>query len=345
MKFILIILTSIPFLAFGQFNPKHIDEFQHKTIIINNDTIKYHIYSKGKIGDKSKILFFFQGSGPKPLFQKGTFIDTLKVNVDGEIKKEIKNSTWFGTSVPVNLDKIPEEYLFVVISKKGVPFLDIDNQFKPNQLYYENEGLNYRVWQGDKVIKDITKKLLKKPEKIVILGHSEGSDVVAKLGHTNKKVTHIGYWAGGANTQYYEYALMIQKSVLKGEMTQEEGLKEIDSLFSEIKNIQNEPKNTSKEWWGNTYRRWSQFTEPPIDNLLKIEKPIYIAVGAKDKSVPFESSLLIPIEFIRHNKNNLTFKMFPNYNHSFAIEPKTENEKIVREFMNVFEDFMRWVEQ
>lgn len=249
MKFILFILTSIPLLAFGQFKPKHIDEFQHKTIIINNDTIKYHIYSKGKIGDKSKILFFFQGSGPKPLFQKGTFIDTLKVNVDGEIK----NSTWFGTSVPINLDKIPEEYLFVVISKKGVPFLDIDNKFKPNQLYYENEGLNYRVWQGDKVIKDITKKLLKKPEKIVILGHSEGSDVVAKLGHTNKKVTHIGYWAGGANTQYYEYALMIQKSVLKGEITQEEGLKEIDSLFLEIKNIQNEPKNISKEWWGNTY--------------------------------------------------------------------------------------------
>jgi esterase/lipase len=345
MKFILIIFTSIPLLAFGQFNSKHIDEFQHKTIIINNDTIKYHIYSKGKIGDKSKILFFFQGSGPKPLFQKGTFIDTLKVNVDGEIKNEIKNSTWFGTSVPINLDKIPEEFLFVVISKKGVPFLDIDNKFKPNQLYYENEGLNYRVWQGDKVIKDITKKLLKKPEKIVILGHSEGSDVVAKLGYTNKKVTHIGYWAGGANTQYYEYALMIQKSVLKGDITQEEGLKEIDSLFAEIKNIQNEPKNTSKKWWGNTYRRWSQFTEPPIDNLLKIEKPIYIAVGAKDKSVPFESSLLIPIEFIRHNKNNLTFKMFPNYNHSFAIEPKTENEKIVREFMNVFEDFMRWVEQ
>jgi hypothetical protein len=179
----------------------------------------------------------------------------------------------------------------------------------------------------------------------VIIGHSEGSDVVAKLGHTNKKVANIGYWAGGANTQYYEYALMIQKSVLKEEMTQEEGLKEIDSLFSEIKNIQNEPNNTYKEWWGNTYRRWSQFTEPPIDNLLKIEKPIYVAVKAKDKSVPFESSLLIPIEFIRHNKNNLTFKMFPNYNHSFVIEPQTENEDWSWEFMNVFEDFMKWVEQ
>jgi hypothetical protein len=53
----------------------------------------------------------------------------LKVNVDGEIKNEIKKSSWFGTTVPINLDKIPEEYMFVVISKKGVPFLDVDNKF------------------------------------------------------------------------------------------------------------------------------------------------------------------------------------------------------------------------
>lgn len=345
MKWLLIILTIVPTIAFGQFNPKHIGEFQHKSIIVKNDTINFHIYAKGKVKDKSNILIFFHGSGPKPLFQKGTIIDTLKKTVDGELKNEIKKSTWFGTTVPINLDKIPDDYVFIVISKKGVPFLDIDKQFKPNRLYYQNEGLNYRVWQGDKVISYVTKKILKNPTKIVILGHSEGSDVVAKLGHKNKKVTHIGYWAGGSNTQYYEFALMIQKSVLKGEISQEQGFKEIDSLFSEMRKIQSDPNNTAKEWWGNSYRRWSEFTEPPIDNLLKIKQPLYVAVGAKDQSVPFESSLLIPIEFIRLKKNNLTFKMFPNYNHSFAIEPKNEKEEWSWEFMKVFEDFIKWVEQ
>jgi len=345
MKLILIILTLIPFVVFGQFNPKHIDEFQHKSIIVKNDTIRYHIYSKGKVEDKSKILVFFHGSGPKSLFQKGTIIDTLKITVDGELKNEIKKSTWFGTTVPINLEKIPDDYIFVVISKKGVPFLDVDKTHKAGDLYFANEGLNYRVWQGDKVINDITKKWLKKPEKIVILGHSEGSDVVAKLGHINKRVTHIGYLAGGANTQYYEFAVMLQKSVQKGEMSQEEAIQELDSLFLEIKNIQKDPNNTEKQWWGNTYRRWAQFTEPPIDNLLKINIPLFIAVGAKDESVPFESSLLIPIEFIRHKKNNLTFKMYPHYDHSFAIQPKNENEDWSWEFMNVFEEFMIWVEQ
>lgn len=343
MKKILFTLFLIPTLIFGQFNPKHIDDFQHKTIIIRNDTISYHIYSNGNVETKSKILVFFQGSGPKPLFQKGVIIDTLKTKDNWEEKVELKKTPWFGSSVPLDLQKIPNDYLFVVISKKGVPFLDIDEKFKPNDLYYKNEGLNYRVWQGDKVINEITKKVIKKTEKVVILGHSEGSDVVAKLGHTNKKVTHIGYWAGGANIQYYEFALMIQKSVLKGELSQEEAINQLDSLFLEIKNIQKEPNSIQKQWWGNSYKRWTEFSEPPIENLLKINRPLFVAVATSDNSVPFEASLLIPIEFQRYQKSNLTFKMYTGLDHKFSIKPKDEKRK--SKFNDIFEEFMKWVEQ
>jgi dipeptidyl aminopeptidase/acylaminoacyl peptidase len=79
--------------------------------------------------------------------------------------------------------------------------------------------------------------------------------------------------------------------------------------------------------------------------LLRIDKPLFIAGAGKDNSVPFESSLLIPIEFIRNNKSNLTFKIYPNYDHSFSIPPKNENEKRFRGFMGVFEEFLNWVEQ
>jgi esterase/lipase len=79
--------------------------------------------------------------------------------------------------------------------------------------------------------------------------------------------------------------------------------------------------------------------------LIKVTKPIFVAIAGKDESVPMESSLLIPIEFIRSKKDNLTFKIYPEYNHSFAIPPKSEDEEWSWEFMNVFEDFMKWVEQ
>lgn len=344
MKLILTIFTLIPLLTFGQYDPR-MEEYQHKVIFTKSDTINYHIYSKGKIEGKSKILIFFQGSGGNPLFMQSIKTDTLKVVENGEPKNKIQKSIALYSSVPFDLDRISDDYVFVLISKKGVPFSADKDSYKPSQIFYNNESLNYRVWQGDEVIKDLIKKFIKTPKKVVIIGHSEGSDVVAKLGYKNKKITHIGYWAGGANTQYYDFALFIQKDVQSGKITQIEANKSLDTLFTDIKNIEDDPNNSKKQWLGNSYRRWSQFTEPSIDNLLKIDKPLFVAVAGKDESVPVESSLLIPIEFIRHKKDNLTFKIYPDYNHSFAKPPKSEKDEWSWEFMNVFEDFMKWVEQ
>lgn len=344
MRLILSILTMIPLLAFGQYESK-IKEYQHKKIITKSDTINYHIYLKGEIEKKKKILIFFHGSGGAPLFMQTIKQDTVKVIENGMVNNKIQKSIYEYSSVPFDLDRIPDEYIFVIISKKGVPFLTNKESYKPSDSFYENESLNYRVWQGENVINDLTKNWIKNPSKIVIIGHSEGSDVVAKLGYKNKKVTHVGYWAGGGNTQYYDFALFIQKDVQQGKLTQAEANKSLDSLFTNIRDIEKNPNNTKKQWLGNSYRRWAQFTEPPIDNLLKINKPLFVAVAGKDESVPIESSLLIPIEFIRHKKENLTFKIYPEYNHSFAKPPKNENEEWSWEFMNVFEDFMKWVEQ
>ena len=341
LKFLFLIL--IPFLSFGQFDPRR-EEYLHKSIIIKSDTINYHIFSKGKIVDKNKILIFFHGSGGNPLFMQTTKLDTIQIVENGETKNKVEKSILLNSSVPFDLDRIPNDYIFVLISKKGVPFSADKNTYKPNQNFFKNESLNYRVWQGDNVIRDLTKKWVKKPKKIVIIGHSEGSDVVAKLGHKNDKITHIGYWAGGANTQYYDFAIFIQKEVQSGKKTQEEANKSLDSLFIDIKNIENDPNSTEKSWLDNPYRRWSQFTEPAIDNLLKIDKPLFVAVAGMDESVPIESTLLIPIEFIRHKKDNLNFKIYPEYNHSFAKPPKSEKEEWSWEWMNVFEDFMEWVE-
>ena len=347
MKFILTILTIMPFLTFGQHDPK-IEEYQHKKIILKSDTIHYQIYSKGNINEKNKILIYFQGSDKTPLFMKTTKSDTIKVVENGITKDIIKDSIIINSFVPFDLDRIPSDYIFVLISKKGIPFSAGRETYKPSQIFLENESLNYRVWQGDEVINDLTTYYIKNPTKVVIIGHSEGADVVAKLGHTNKRITHIGFWAGGANTQYYDFALFIQRDVQSGKITQNEAVKSLDSLFNDIKNMESDPNSIEKQWLENSYRRWAHFSEPSIDNLLKINKPLFVAVAGKDEAVPIESSLLIPIEFIRHKKTNLTFKIYPDYDHSFAIplqDEDDEDEDWIWEWMTVFEDFMKWVEQ
>lgn len=156
MKLILTILTLFPLLTFGQYDPK-MEEYQHKKIIIKSDTINYHIYSKGRIEEKSKILIYFHGSGGNPLFMQTIKTDTIKGVENDNSKNKIQKTIFFNTSVPFDLERISNEYVFVLISKKGVPFSADKDSYQPSQIFYKNESLNYRVWQGESVINDLTK--------------------------------------------------------------------------------------------------------------------------------------------------------------------------------------------
>ena len=67
--------------------------------------------------------------------------------------------------------------------------------------------------------------------------------------------------------------------------------------------------------------------------------------GAKDNSVPVESSLLIPIEFIRYKKTNLTYKLYPDLDHNLDIPAKNQNEEPIRKWDEIFEEFIKWCEK
>jgi len=324
LKFIILLFLTIK--VFCQFNPK-IDEYKHYSIIKKKDTINFHLYSSDKTEKLNSILLFLQGSGSEPFF---------RVKIKGK-KKHIKSH------IPFNLDRIPKKNAFVVISKKGIPFSIKDTVFKTPKSFYENESLEYRAKQADEVIKYIKKHLIHKPLKVIAIGHSEGSDVVAKLGTINKDLTHIGFWAGGGNTQYYDFTLFIRKEIQKGNLTESQGKMKIDSLLNQFREIQKNENSIIKFWEGHSYRRWSKFSEPSIQNLLKIKIPIFATACGKDESVPIESSYLIPIEFIRNKKENLTFKVYPDYDHSFMI--RSENQKTEYHWMDVFEEFINWTNE
>ncbi|MGB5653058.1 MAG: alpha/beta hydrolase [Robiginitalea sp.] len=323
---IVLILTS-NWALFGQLS-NELKQYKHHSIISENDTVNYHTYSKTGIDSINTLFLYLQGSSAKPLYQV----------------KEENGGLSIGTTVPFDFATFPEKYLFVVISRKGLPFSnELDKPYAIPQSYFENQTLEYRANQADLVIKDLLNKHSSLFDKIIVLGHSEGSDVVAKLGTINKEVTHFGYWSGGGNTQFIDFITFIRKDVDKNNLTEEQAKVKIDSLFNDLKDIMANPDATDKFWEGddNSYKRWSHFSEPPVDNLLQIEKPIYVAIGTKDQAVALESAYLIPIEFIRHRKTNLTFKVYPDLDHGFARE--LENGEFKDYWNEVFEDFLDWV--
>jgi len=343
MKLILPVIISLVFACqiFGQ--KKYFEnKFEHYSIIKDNDTINFHTYSNGDITSKKGILLYIQGSGNEPFYKLIKHIDTIKTLKTEQPK--IKKYLEVQRTLPFNLTGFPNDYLLVAISKKNIPFEIFGNDFKVPKSFYENDNLNYRVWQADKVINYITDEILREQKKIIVIGHSEGTEVVAKLGTVNNKITNIGYWSGGGNAQYYDFILDIRKSVQRGETTEEESVLEIEKVFKEVKDIYEHPNSLTKKWLGHSYRKWSSSVEPSIDNLLKIDIPIYVAHGAKDKAVPIESAYLIPIEFIRNKKTNLTFKVYPKLDHSFSLIPQSENEEYLEKWDEVLEEFLNWCE-
>ncbi|EDP70938.1 hypothetical protein FBALC1_00602 [Flavobacteriales bacterium ALC-1] len=302
--------------------------FKHYSIELENDTINYHTYANKSVDSLTSVLLYIQGSKAYSLYQ---------------VKRE-NGQLWKGTTVPIKLKTIPDNYLFVLISKKGIPFCTkLDEEIPIPNSYYKNQTLDYRTSQANQVINDLTQKHKNHFKKIIALGHSEGSDVIAKLGTLNNDITHFGYLSGGGNTQFIDFITFIRKDVDQGIISETEAQKQIGALFRDLKDIMNNPNATDKFWAGknNSYKRWSHFSEPPIDNLLQIEKPIFAAIGTTDRSVALESAYLIPIEFIRHKKNNLTFKTYPMLDHGFGKEQ--ENGTFKNHWQDVFEDFLKWI--
>lgn len=330
MKTLVSILVLFTYnISFAQCD-KDLNMFKHYSVVSENDTIEYHTYAKRSIDSLSTILLYIQGSKASSLYQVE--------RKNGEL--------WIGTTVPIKLKTISENYLFVLISKKGIPFCTkMDEEIKIPKSYYINQTLDYRVFQANEVLKDISKKHKNHFKKTIALGHSEGSDVIAKLGTVNSDITHFGYLSGGGYTQFLDFITYVTKKVDIGEMSEEEAQIEINSILSDVKDIMANPNAIDKSWKGknNSYNRWSHFSEPPVENLLKIDKPVFVAIGTKDKAVAVESAYLIPIEFIRHKKNNLTFKAYPYLDHGFG--KILENGEYERHWDDVFKDFLEWVEE
>lgn len=308
---------------------EELSDYEHFSLLLKNDTINYHTYQKTEIDSIKNILVYVQGSGSSPLFK---------------VKREGK-SRWIAGSVPFDLSQIPNDYLFVIISKKGIPFCtQLDKDYVAPKIYYKNETLEYRTEQVNLVIKDILVKHIRSTiSRIAVIGHSEGSSVIAKLGTINENVSHFGYWCGTGNSQWYDSALSTWKQVNRNEISEREAIIKMDSMFSIYKDITENKNNINKQWMGNSYRRWYHFSEPPIENLLKIDKPIFAIIGAADRSVAVEGMYLIPIEFIRKGKDNLSFKVYPNLDHN--LDSLSQSGVRTSHWNKVFLEFLKWVEE
>jgi len=296
--------------------------FQQKSIETNNEEIVFYTYQKG-IQAKTKLIVYLQGSDPSPQF-------SYRIKDD-----KVQKLCWLNGE----FNNISEEYLYVVIEKIGFEKVINEDYIPKPKIYQEKNSLGNRVSRANSVIEHLTSK--NDFEKVIVYGHSEGAPVGAKLATINNKITHLGFWAGNALPDYYDFILENRIEFYKGTISDSITQSRIHKNINGFKEIVKDSLNTNGN--GYTNLRWWSYSEPPINNLLKLAIPIYVQVASLDKSAPIESSYLIPLEFTRLKKSNLTYKVCVGCDHGFILTKK--DGKVERKWKQIFENFIGWTEK
>jgi len=297
----------------------HFGFVQH-TLKVGNETILYYSYKNENEKIKNLILYL-QGSDPSPQFSYRLKNDKIEKLcwLHGEFKE------------------IPKHYQFVVIEKIGFERLIDEDNIPYPKIYQNSNSLDNRVFRANSVINRLNSE--NDFNKIIVYGHSEGAPVGAKLATLNKHITHLGFWGGNALPDFYDFAIQSRIEYHKGNITVEESQKQIDDLIHSFR-YEIAIDSTNTEDIGYTKKRWWSYAEPPINHLLKLDIPVFVQVATNDESAPIESTYLIPLEFARLGKTNLTFKICLDCDHSF--NSTNEDGSIIRNWKSIFKEFIEW---
>lgn len=289
---------------------------------------------------KKPLFLFRQGSQPMPFI--------------------VQDSGKYYLGTPFHFRDYKSEYHFVVVQKPGVrlvaPQQFIDDypkamrQEKPSGEYISRKYVenNYReryVAQCDQVINYLVKQPFVDARKVVFCGGSEGFTVGADLvGNHNRSVTHTILFSGHAGRRFETNIYGIRQQMERGEMTPEEGQKMIDSLYAWWAEIQKNPTALTNAP-ADTYRAWQSFSIRNLDNLLRIDTPLYIAYGTADKEIAPTLDYL-PLEFIEKGKTNLTLRAYHDHDHQFFQLKRDASGKVTGQEYNgdaVAKDWMQWL--
>jgi len=320
----ILFICFVSALSFGQ--TPELQGLKEFAILHKNDTVRFYISNYKPDSVNKKIFLYIQGSGTYPM-----------------VNSTDKEECCFNNYPKKLMKQFPKDYAFVYINKSGLPYYANIDHFQPDEIFNKNNNVLDRAEIADEVLNYLLQNVYPDVKVVAVLGHSEGSDVAAKLASVNNKVTHLCFASGNGPPQIFNDILLIRRKMNRNEISAEEAQKEIDKLYTGIDSVYNDANSTDKYFNGDTYKWNYTINQPAIDNLLKINIPVFLTIGSNDDKVPVEGSDYIKAEFIRNRKTNLTYKVYLNCNHNYV--EKLNNGETKDRWFELFNDFITFIEK
>lgn len=295
--------------------------FSARTVSVADETIRFYVSTGGKPqqgATKRPLVLYLDGSGPSPLYYRS--------------KGRVSSSLMFDA-------RDFQGYHLAVISKPGIPFYSESKRVKSDE-YDRRQSLRWRVEAAKAVIQKLVADGVVDRRRVLVLGHSEGSDVAPWVGLESPHVTHVAALAPGGLSLMFDYIALTRRQIVAGEITQAEGDKLIRSYKDDFRKIYADPTSTKKRWSGEVHKRWSTFFRPAMDAWRQLKKPAYLGICRDDRNTAVESGEAIELEFIRLGKKNFKSTVWP-CNHYMIDTSKQGTEDDLR--LDVLKEVLDWV--
>ncbi len=234
------------------------------------------------------------------------------------------------------------------VEKRGVRFgspeLDPEESDLPEE-YLVHDTLDSRLADVCLALNEIIRKPCVDLEKIVVWGHGEGALVAAAAARISPQVTHLGYFANGGRPRLEDLASLKRSALKASEDGGGEVEEEMAAFFATVEAILRTPSSTGVFHFGQTPLHLTTFgLHDPLEDLLALEIPLFVALGGEDPHIPMDSADAIRLAFLLEGKTNLTFRIYPGLDHGFRItESGAPPEEDAFQLPRVFDDFCAWL--
>jgi pimeloyl-ACP methyl ester carboxylesterase len=181
----------------------------------------------------------------------------------------------------------------LVVEKPGVSFLD-RSQMPGAATGCSTEFLEQHTlerWAAAvSAAIDGVLSLSKASPPVLVVGHSEGGIVAARVAAINKNVTRVAVLSSGGPTQLFQRAEDARRVG---------GNEAAESVYAGWAAIEADPTSVTRFFEGHPYRRWSSFlATSTIQELLRSKAAVYAAAGTLDQVVPIVELDMLRAELV-----------------------------------------------
>jgi len=325
----------------GQIRQRSVGNCTVFTIPFRGDTVTFAVAGPpAELKKRKPILLFRQGSLPIPLF-------TIAAKTGQPALTELPSTYYTHQS----------EYHILMIAKAGLPLVVqesyLDTLFggipKPAMYpaaYHAHNYLDYYVDQSNAVLDFVLKQPWSDPQRVVLVGGSEGYQVSIKTAYTNPRITHLIAFSGTLEGRRQAQIREARASGYGGGSTPEAAQQAVEALQQEWAAVCRDSMNVTATFGDANRSIYSFSHNQNLTYLLALEIPICILYGTADVRSTSNDSL--PLEFARHGKTNLTLKAYLNHDHTFHQLTYDANGRVINKSYNgaaVQRDYFAWLKQ